>query len=445
MVHHDTVAIRASKFLRAFEYGEKHFLYHTCLGNPREVTPDYAEFLEVVRQGVTMKDLDPYPELRSQTKELLELGLFEYGNQKQDFLEAGVEENRKKIPTGELVKLLVIDVSTRCNLACSYCNVHKTQEKHGITGASMKYDTARVAVDEYVALCKQANRRSAAISYFGGEPLLNYPMLERLMRYVAAVRDENVDLHLTHAVSTNGVLLNKERIETIKALDCQVAVSLDGLAMENDAQRTFSDGSGSFLMVAKNLRRLVAEGVPTQVVTTVDEHNAHTLKKFVDFLCEVGVNQVSIKGCIYRQISREERLSVSRSIMEAIDYARARGIVAHRGPGDLSYTRGCQGLGEMLCVEPSGDVFACPEGIRLKLGTVERLREIPASKEYEHVASRITGNIEACQGCDVEGLCRGGCAGESEYNFDDIYQIDTSSCEAIRENIKRNLAIFGGI
>jgi uncharacterized protein len=265
------------------------------------------------------------------------------------------------------------------------------------------------------------------------------------MRYVASVRDATSDLQLTHAVSTNGVLLNEDRIATLKALDCRVAISLDGLERENDAERTLKNGSGSFLLVAKNLRRLVAQDVPTQVVTTVAEHNADRLKEFVDFLCDVGINQISIKSCIYREISKDERSKVSQAIMEGVDYARARGIVAHRGPGDLSYTRGCQGLGEMLCVEPSGDVFACPEGIRIKLGRADRLREIPASKEYHHVASRITGNIEACRGCDVEGLCRGGCAGESEHNFDDIYQVNKSACESIRENIKRNLAIHAGI
>ena len=82
--------------------------------------------------------------------------------------------------------------------------------------------------------------------------------------------------------------------------------------------------------------------------------------------------------------------------------------------------------------------------IRIKLGEAHSLSQIPLTPEYKYIASRITGNLPECRGCDVEGLCRGGCAGESEYEFDNIYSVDKSSCESIRKNIKRNLAIRAG-
>ncbi len=434
----ETASLRVSKYLRSIEFDKENYLYHTCLGNPVQVNEDYEDYLDIIREGITLQQMDKFPDLKEQTKTLIELGLIEYSGSK-DFLEEGVERNIAKAVTGELVKLLVIDVSTRCNLACSYCNVHKTQEKHNITQTTMSFETARTAVDEFIVLCKKTNRRSAVINYFGGEPLLNYKMLESLMRYVASIKSSIKGLEISHGISTNAVLLTDDRIETIKSLDVVVSVSLDGLETENDANRKFTNGLGSYAYVEKSLRGLVKANVPTQVVTTVSKQNADSLKEFIDYMCEIGIKELSIKSTIYRDVPADERRRISVAIKEGIAYARSKGVSALNGPGELNYTRGCQGLGEMLCVEPNGEVFACPEGIRTKLGDADALSDIPNSKEYQHIASRITGNIEACRGCDVEGLCRGGCAGESDYNFDDIFQVNRSACESIRENIKRGL------
>ena len=443
MKHHEDTRIRRSKYFRAYEYEGKHIFYHTCLGNPVEVTEDYPAFLEIVDAGVTLSDLAPYPDLHAETRVLIEKGLFEYDGITNDLLVDGVLNNARKLKAGELVNLLVIDVSTNCNLACTYCNVHKTQEKHGIKGAQMDSSTAISAVNEYFKLCRRARSETAAVSYFGGEPLANPRVLFEVMEYVDKQRKAMDNIAVTHAVSTNGILLNEDRVKKLNRLRCDVSVSLDGLATINDQKRIFKNGKGSFSMVERNLKLLVEHQVPTMVVTTVDDHNCGELIDFVDFLVDTGIDQVSIKGCIYRSIPREERLEVSTRIMEAINYAREKGMVAINGPGELSYERGCQGLGEMLCVEPDGNVYACPEGIRIKLGEASTLSEIPTTPEYELVASRITGNMPECSGCDVEGLCRGGCAGESEYKFDDIYAVDRSMCDDIRENIKKNLAIFG--
>jgi uncharacterized protein len=437
--------IRVSPYLRSFQYGEQNFIYHTCLGNPLAVTPNYANFLDAIGQGgITLDSLAGMDDIRSSIECMLDLKLLELEGD-PDFLEMGLKENQKLIPTGKLVKMLVVDVSTRCNMACSYCNVHKTQEKHGIEGGLMTFDLAKTSVDEYIKLAKNAGAKTASISYFGGEPLMNYKVLEPLMRYVHTLKSEtSTGLKIFHGLSTNGVLLDDDKVRLLAELDVNVAVSLDGLSLENDKNRVFSNGKGTFWIVEQNIRSLIRIGVETQIVTTISEDNAHAIPAFVDFLAEIGVRKLSLKSCIYKEYKDSDRRDVYDAILNGVNYAREKGLHAVEGPGVLDYTRGCQGLGGMLCVEPSGDVFACPEGIRIKLGEAKTLSEIPLSPEYNYIASRITGNLPECKGCDVEGLCRGGCAGESEYRFDDIYAINKSACDSIRKNIKRNLAIRAG-
>ena len=55
------------------------------------------------------------------------------------------------------------------------------------------------------------------------------------MRYVHSLKhDPNTGLNIFHGLSTNGVLLDHSKIQTLADLDVIVAVSLDGLSAEND-------------------------------------------------------------------------------------------------------------------------------------------------------------------------------------------------------------------
>ncbi|KZR68138.1 radical SAM protein [Prochlorococcus sp. MIT 1303] len=433
--------LRVSKYLRNFEYGGKHFLYHSCLGNPIEVVEDYPDFIEAINSGVTLEQLNVLPEIKKEVEQLIELSLVEFSDE-PDLIERGIIENDELIETGKLVNMLVLDVSTRCNMGCSYCNVHKTQDKHDINGGLMDFDIAKKSVDEYIKLVIESGKKTASISYFGGEPFLNYKMLKRLMRYVYSLRRIYPQLSIYHGVSTNGTIIDDEILKDLKDLEVRVAISLDGLQLDNDQKRSFSNGKGTFWIVEQNLKKLVKQKIDVEIVTTISEHNAFSIPKFVDFLVDIGIKDLSLKSCAYRDYEDNQRRDVYEAVITGVHYAKKKGIRAREGHGDLDYTRGCQGLGGILCVEPSGDVFACPEGIRIKLGDFDSLSSIPKkSQEYRFVSSRITGNLPDCRGCDVEGLCRGGCAGQSEYNFDDIYKVDKSACESIRRNIKRNLAI----
>jgi uncharacterized protein len=442
MRHYQTIKIRASKYLRTFQYGGDRFAYHSCLGNPIKVNDAWADFLDLIDGGLTLREIASQPELVSKVKLLLEKRLLEYVNSK-DLLEESLRDNEKRIPSGELINLLVLDLHTACNMGCSYCYAAKTQEKHGLKGKAMSFDTAKQAIDEFVLLSKRNKKRTAAVSYFGGEPLLNYPVLSQALAYVSTVNAREKNFRLTQAITTNGSLLSEQRIDDLKKNGCFVAISIDGLREEHDKFRIYKSGDGTFDRVERSLKLLLEKEVPVEVIVTVGTHNSARLPVFIDHLFALGVRRVSVKGQTYTKLSDADRLEISRAVMSGLDHAAAKGMLAKKGPGELDHSRGCQGLGGLVCVEPSGDVYPCPEGSRIKLGTVSDFAQIPASTGYRTISSRVTGNLEQCRGCDVEGLCKGGCAGESEYRFDDVYKIDAKECDNIRQTIKRNLALFG--
>lgn len=98
---------------------------------------------------------------------------------------------------------LILVVTSRCNLSCDYCQVLKENK-------DMDFETAWRAVSLFLKREKTSNNRQ--IKFFGGEPLLNFNLIEDIVEKVNKTH-RNVDFR----IATNGVLLNKKVLEFIKS------------------------------------------------------------------------------------------------------------------------------------------------------------------------------------------------------------------------------------
>jgi uncharacterized protein len=119
----------------------------------------------------------------------------------------------------------------------------------------MSEATAFQAVDWLLA--RSGPMKQVQIGFFGGEPLLRFPLMKAVVAYArrqAAVAGKRVDFHVT----TNGTLLDEEKVSFIKDEKLSVMVSFDGPREIQDAQRPFADGRGSYDAILPGVRRLLA-------------------------------------------------------------------------------------------------------------------------------------------------------------------------------------------
>ena len=128
------------------------------------------------------------------------------------------------------IKLLVLRVTERCNLQCAYCYAARGEE----TIPDMDEAMALRAVE---LCCPQDS--TLRIQFTGGEPLLRLD----LMGAVAAF-GKRTGRKLVLSVQTNGTLLTPQTCLQLRAIQCGVGVSLDGMGDANSL-RTFPDGTGS--------------------------------------------------------------------------------------------------------------------------------------------------------------------------------------------------------
>src|SRR5580693_8887054 len=98
----------------------------------------------------------------------------------------------------------------------------------------MDLTTAKASVD--LLLDHSSRRKAVHITFFGGETLMNFPLLKQVVTYAsqrAAEQGRTIDFSLT----TNATLLTPAIIEFLSENKIGVTVSMDGPADLHDKLR----------------------------------------------------------------------------------------------------------------------------------------------------------------------------------------------------------------
>jgi uncharacterized protein len=145
----------------------------------------------------------------------------------------------------------ILKVHSRCNLSCSYCYVYKMADqawRH--MPKRMSRGIAQKAVERIAEHAEAHGLVSVDIIFHGGEPLL--AGADWLADLAVTLRAE-VPAQVNLALQTNGTLLDRPTLQTLKNHHVQVGVSLDGDAEATGRHRRYANGRSSFDAVADGL------------------------------------------------------------------------------------------------------------------------------------------------------------------------------------------------
>lgn len=138
------------------------------------------------------------------------------------------------------VDWFILGITEHCNLRCTYCcysGNYVNNRTH-----SMKSMVVEDIDSIYEFIDKASPERNIRISFYGGEPLLNYALIQYAVELGYTKWGEKV----TFSISTNGVLLTPIVIDWIIANNIELAISIDGTEKFHDKHRIDRGGNGSF-------------------------------------------------------------------------------------------------------------------------------------------------------------------------------------------------------
>ena len=146
-------------------------------------------------------------------------------------------------------KLLILSITNKCNMNCTYCIYHDKFSVAKNTDQTMPFEIAKKAIDQF--LTGNFDVDEAHIGFYGGESLIEFDLIKKCVDYANST---NHGTKLTFGLTTNGVLLaNNEMRNYLVLHGFRVLVSLDGPRRVNDRYRVDKSGAGVYDRVIKNL------------------------------------------------------------------------------------------------------------------------------------------------------------------------------------------------
>ena len=271
---------------------------------------------------------------------------------------------------------LAVYLTNRCNLSCSYCYVSVNE------GPAVRLDEKqlRESVDRFLDTVPAPDRK---ITFLGGEPLLDFPLLVRAVEYCRSRGGRDVVLQ----TFTNGTLLTPERLRFLDDNEVYVTVSLDGRKKTNDASRTFfgQKDRSVFEEVMKRLDGLPKEHLGASLVFTSE--TVGELLANVEFFHRMGFGRITFNPELY-ELWPEDRIEVLDRVMAGfrryyrllLDGAHSRPFVLQilfavlenlpKNQAGTAWWHDCHNM----VLGPDQKFYACDKALTFPIGTVEEQR-----------------------------------------------------------------------
>lgn len=349
-----------------------------------------------------------------------------------------------------VVKALCLHIAHDCNLACRYCFAEEGEYQG--RRAFMSYEVGKQALDFLIA--SSGNRKNLEVDFFGGEPLMNFDVVKRLVEYG---REQEVihNKKFRFTLTTNGVLLNDDIMEFANREMSNVVLSIDGRKEVNDFMRPSRNKKGSYdIILPKFVKFAELRNQNNYYVRGTFTHHNLDFAKDVAHLAELGFKQISVEPVVAlpeeEYAIRQEDLPV---IYKEYDKLAAYMLEAEKkgthfnffhfmidlsgGPCVAKRLSGCGSGTEYLAVTPWGDLYPCHQFVgeeEFLLGNVfEGINKTELREEFKccNVYSK-----DKCRDCFAKFYCSGGCAANSfkfHGSIQDTYDI---GCDMQRKRVE---------
>lgn len=400
-------------------------IWHSVFGRPMLVPNFLANhLLDTKQQNVDIDIAAEYDQDISDTLEEAHIIVASREQEQADIHNLFLTHNK---PDQNKVKYLSLIMSEECPFRCTYC-IHFANSKHYYNAEKMmSEEVAKRSIDEYFKIIKANHADEAYINFGGGEPLLNFKTIKKLLPYIDDYR-KKLDIPVKIGLNTNLALLTKEKAKTLIEYDVTIAASLDGTKHGNDKVRLTKNLNGTYDHIIRGFDILEKFGKPLRsfAMTVTEANFADVDTPIIDWAKSRDMDEVRIDIDIVGMVNVPidtiiNRLKMVRAYAKTKDIsvigfwsrpAENLGLIPEQD--DVGFCGGERG--NSVCVAPSGQVFPCGYS-NYQMGSYTDISHIEQQESYQKLlARRDLDNLTECHGCPILGFCRGGCLITKEAN-----------------------------
>ncbi len=364
---------------------------------------------------------------------------------KDDYISNLSFKNRKPV-----IKALCLHIAHDCNIRCKYCFASQGDFKGD--RSLMSEEVGKKALDFLIE--NSGNRRNLEVDFFGGEPLMNFEVVKNLVDY-GRQREKETGKRFRFTITTNGVLLDDDKIAYINENMENIVLSIDGRKKINDKMRYTINGEGTYDIILPKFKKMVdARGEKSYYVRgTFTKHNLDFAEDVLH-LADLGFKHTSVEPVVAEpgkdyEITSEDLDTIfnqyemlSKEIIKREKDGRGFNffhfmIDLNQGPCVIKRLVGCGAGSEYLAITPEGDIYPCHQFVgneEFNMGNVNT--GLSGEKLNIDFANAHVYNKDKCNECWAKFYCSGGCHANA-YNFNkDINVPYELGCEMEKKRIE---------
>ncbi len=355
-----------------------------------------------------------------------------------------------KQKTAGVVKALCLHIAHTCNLNCSYC--FASQGKYHGDRAVMSYEVGKRALDFLIE--NSGTRRNLEVDFFGGEPLMNFDVVKRLVAYARSVEKEK-GKNFRFTLTTNGLLIDDDVIDFANKECSNVVLSLDGRKEIHDRFRVDYAGRGSFDRIVPKFKQLVdARGGKDYYMRGTFTHANPDFLEDIKCMLDLGFNELSMEPVV---CAPDDPSALTAEDLEIVkeQYERLAELMLERrragkpftfyhymidlsgGPCIYKRISGCGSGTEYMAVTPWGDLYPCHQFVgeeRFRLGDIYAGVTNKAVQD-EFASCNVYAHPE-CRECWARLYCSGGCAANAYHSTGSVTGVYKDGCELFRKRME---------
>ncbi len=336
-----------------------------------------------------------------------------------------------------------IVVTENCNFNCKYCFIsNAVQNAHPV-----KVMTKEVASKAVMLLQrtyeKQQHSYDKTITFYGGEPLLNFDVVKFFIDEINRIKKEHYwPEDVKYALITNGSLLTKDILQSIKDYGIALSISYD-VDKESHSLRLDKTGGDSYAMVKQKIILCQEMDVPFSLSITITD----TLLKHKETILPEIMALSPLTIAFNLLIPNKEITQNDNYYQEATDFmlkafCRLREVGMYEDrimrkvhafkENKMHLYDCCASGGNQYVIAPDGAIGICHGYLNnrkyFSANVLDLDFDFRKHADYKHWKNRTPLLMPQCQDCECLNICGGGCPYAADYMHGSIYELDTRFC-----------------
>lgn len=326
----------------------------------------------------------------------------------------------KSVPSNFSFESLYMDISTRCNLNCNFCNVksYKTLRKTGCK--RWPYKKTIMTINDWKKVMVEAeNLNCKNLIFIGGEPLIEKKALENLIEFSMKLNFEKRVIH------TNGVLINENFI--LFAKKKQLIFNIQVFSIKDATNYYITGEKTLWEKIYNNIKKLQKENIAFFVTILISKYNEADITETIDFFYKKNIN-------FYIQyihpILGENH--ASDNFLDDIYNKKNKFIqVNFKNFFENHEKNNC--LGRILAIDSSADIYPCIMMRDIVVGNAinDLLVDVLKTTKFKKLSKITRDKIDACKKCEFRYGCFDCRALENSYTenlYSNEYCYETRKC-----------------